>query len=101
MRTRVVIGLWLFLISPRFAAAETINFSTASEAVNTAPLWIAKDLGFFEKYGNSVRLIFIPGASVSIAALVNNDAQMAQLSPMLPLLRRRLPSWPERRGFRC
>jgi len=85
MRTRVVIGLWLFLISPRFAAAETINFSTASEAGNTAPLWIAKDLGFFEKYGNSVRLIFIPGASVSIAALVNNDVQMAQLSPMLAI----------------
>ena len=48
-------------------------------------MWVAADLGFFEKYGNTVRLIFIPGASVSIAALVNSDVQMAQLSPMLAI----------------
>ena len=73
MRLRFVLGLLLLIFSPRFAAAETINFSTASEAGNTAPLWIAKDLGFFEKYGNTVRLIFIPGASVSIAAPKMNN----------------------------
>ena len=48
-------------------------------------MWVAADLGFFEKYGNTVRLIFIPGASVLIAALVNGDVQMAQLSPMLSI----------------
>ena len=30
------------------ASAEIINFSTASDSGNTAPLWIAADLGFFE-----------------------------------------------------
>jgi ABC-type nitrate/sulfonate/bicarbonate transport system substrate-binding protein len=42
-------------------------------------------LGFFEKYGNTVRLVFIQGASVSISALLNNDVQMAQFSPMLAI----------------
>ena len=73
------------VFSPGLLRRKTINFSTASEAGNTAPLWIAKDLGFFEESGNTVRLIFIPGASVSIAALVNKDVQMAQLSPMLAI----------------
>jgi ABC-type nitrate/sulfonate/bicarbonate transport system substrate-binding protein len=65
--------------------AEIINFSTASDSGNTAPLWIAADLGFFEKYGNTVRLVFIQGATVSISALLNNDVHMAQFSPMLAI----------------
>jgi hypothetical protein len=43
---------------------EIIKFSTASDSGNTAPLWIAADLGFFQKYGNTVRLEFIQGAEV-------------------------------------
>jgi ABC-type nitrate/sulfonate/bicarbonate transport system substrate-binding protein len=77
--------LFLILTAGQSAHSAVINFSTASDSGNTAPLWVAADLGFFEKYGNTVRLIFIPGASVSIAALVNSDVQMAQLSPMLAI----------------
>ena len=82
-----LLSLFLFLVltAGRSAHSALINFSTASDSGNTAPLWVAADLGFFEKYGNTVRLIFIPGASVSIAALVNSDVQMAQLSPMLSI----------------
>src|SRR6185369_5470778 len=85
MQILLSVLLFLILTAGQSAQSAVINFSTASDSGNTAPLWIAKDLGFFEKYGNSVRLIFIPGASVSIAALVNNDVQMAQLSPMLAI----------------
>ena len=82
-----LLSLFLFLVltAGHSAHSALINFSTASDSGNTAPLWVAADLGFFEKYGNTVRLIFIPGASVSIAALVNSDVQMAQLSPMLSI----------------
>ena len=82
-----LLSLFLFLVltAGHSAHSAVINFSTASDSGNTAPLWVAADLGFFEKYGNTVRLIFIPGASVSIAALVNSDVQMAQLSPMLSI----------------
>ena len=82
-----LLSLFLFLVltAGHSAHSALINFSTASDSGNTAPLWVAADLGFFEKYGNTVRLIFSPGASVSIAALVNSDVQMAQLSPMLSI----------------
>jgi ABC-type nitrate/sulfonate/bicarbonate transport system substrate-binding protein len=73
---------FLFFAVTNPVGGEMINFSTASDSGNTAPLWIAADLGFFEKYGNTVRLVFIQGATVSIAALLNNDVQMAQFSPM-------------------
>ena len=76
---------FLFFAMTKPASGEVINFSTASDSGNTAPLWIATDLGFFEKYGNTVRLIFIQGATISISALLNNDVHMAQFSPMLAI----------------
>ena len=83
--TMLLSAIFWLLLTAQTAHTAVINFSTASDSGNTAPLWIANDLGFFEKYGNTVRLIFIPGASVSIAALVNSDVHMAQLSPMLAI----------------
>ena len=86
MKSKVILMTMLlaFMIA-RPVTAEIINFSTASDSGNTAPLWVAADLGFFEKYGNTVRLVFIQGATVSISALLNNDVHMAQFSPMLAI----------------
>jgi ABC-type nitrate/sulfonate/bicarbonate transport system substrate-binding protein len=82
MKYTATLMLSLMLLSvPVSASAALINFTTASDTGNTAPLWVAKDAGFFEKYGNTTQLVFIPGSTVSIAALVNNDAHMALLSP--------------------
>lgn len=86
MKTKLaLLAVFLFLVFIRPVGGEIVNFSTASDSGNTAPLWIAADLGFFEKYGNTVRLVFIQGATVSISALLNNDVQMAQFSPMLAI----------------
>jgi ABC-type nitrate/sulfonate/bicarbonate transport system substrate-binding protein len=68
MQSLLTIAALFMLLIGRPAQVASINFSTASDAGNTAPLWIAADLGFFEKYGNTVRLIFIQGASGSISA---------------------------------
>jgi NitT/TauT family transport system substrate-binding protein len=85
MEKLALIAVFLFFAATKPAGADIINFSTASDSGNTAPLWIAADLGFFEKYGNTVRLVFIQGATISISALLNNDVQMAQFSPMLAI----------------
>jgi NitT/TauT family transport system substrate-binding protein len=84
-RTAIFILSWILIGPPVSTSAVLINFSTASDAGNTAPLWVAKDAGFFEKYGNTTQLVFIPGSTVSIAALLNNDAHMAQFSPTLAI----------------
>jgi NitT/TauT family transport system substrate-binding protein len=86
MKTKLaLVVVCLFFAVTKPVGGEIINFSTASDSGNTAPLWIAADLGFFEKYGNTVRLVFIQGATISISALLNNDVQMAQFSPMLAI----------------
>ena len=86
MKLRAILMFSCILVgAPASLSAALINFSTASDAGNTAPLWVAKDAGFFEKYGNTTQLVFIPGSTISIAALLNNDAHMAQFSPTLAI----------------
>ncbi|MBM4296951.1 MAG: hypothetical protein FJ143_04355 [Deltaproteobacteria bacterium] len=44
---------------------------------NRVPLWIAKELGLFEKYGLDVQIVFISGAGLSVAAIVGGDVHLA------------------------
>jgi ABC-type nitrate/sulfonate/bicarbonate transport system substrate-binding protein len=78
-RIAVLMFLWMLIGAPISISAAPINFSTASDSGNTAPLWVAKDAGFLEKYGNATQLIFIPGAGLSISALLNEAPSL--LSP--------------------
>jgi NitT/TauT family transport system substrate-binding protein len=55
---------------------ETLNVSYVSVSASRAPLWIAKDLGLYEKYGLDVRLVVIRGTQLPITALVSGDIQI-------------------------
>ena len=64
-------------------AAANINVVWTSEVGQFAPLWVTKEAKLFEKYGNSVQLIFIQGASSAAAALSSDDAQVGMFSPQV------------------
>jgi ABC-type nitrate/sulfonate/bicarbonate transport system substrate-binding protein len=55
---------------------ETLNVSYVSVSASRAPLWIAKDLGLYEKYGLDVRLVVIRGTQLPITALVSGEIQV-------------------------
>ena len=55
---------------------EPLIVSYSSVTGNRAPLWIAKDLGLFEKYGLDVKLVSIAAGSVSLAALLTGDVHL-------------------------
>ena len=74
-----LLSLFLFLVLTAGHSAHSALINFRRPATPAIPL-LLRILRFFEKYGHTVRLIFIPGASVSIAALVNRDVQMAQLA---------------------
>ncbi|MBM4262624.1 MAG: ABC transporter substrate-binding protein [Deltaproteobacteria bacterium] len=65
------------------AAAANINVVWTSEVGQFAPLWVTKEAKLFEKYGNSVQLIFIQGASSAAAALTSGDAHVGMFSPQV------------------
>jgi NitT/TauT family transport system substrate-binding protein len=55
---------------------EPLVVSYSSFTGNRAPLWIAKDLGLFEKYGLDVKLVSIAAGSVSLTALLAGNVQL-------------------------
>ena len=77
------LSLALSLLWLGAASAANINVVWTSEVGQFAPLWVTKEAKLFEKYGNSVQLIFIQGASSAAAALSSGDAQVGMFSPQV------------------
>ena len=59
---------------------ETLSLSYASVSGTRAPLWIAKDLGLFEKYGIEINLVYIASGVVSVNALLGGSVQVIAAS---------------------
>ena len=80
-RRMLSVSLLLILASWGLATAqekklEPLIVSYSSFTGNRAPLWIAKDLGLYEKYGLDVKLISIAAGSVSLTALLAGDVHL-------------------------
>jgi ABC-type nitrate/sulfonate/bicarbonate transport system substrate-binding protein len=56
---------------------ESFNVAYTSATPTRAPLWIAKEVGLFEKYGLDAKLIYIRAGSPSISALVSGEMHMS------------------------
>jgi NitT/TauT family transport system substrate-binding protein len=75
----IVIGSFvLFLGVPRGAAAPVrVAYSAISGAMG--PLWVAHDMGIFNRHGLEVQLLYIGGGSVVTQALLGGDVQFVRL----------------------
>ena len=70
----------LLFANPSFAQGKKLErfvFSNSTLAESRAPLYIAKDLGLFEKYGLDMQIVNIRGAAINTAALLAGEIQMA------------------------
>jgi ABC-type nitrate/sulfonate/bicarbonate transport system substrate-binding protein len=59
---------------------ETLTVSYASVSGTRAPLWIAKDLGLYEKYGLDGNLVYIASGVTSVNALLGGSVQVIAAS---------------------
>ncbi len=59
---------------------DPFTISYASVSGTRAPLWIAKDLGLFEKYGLDVNLIYIASGIISVNALLGGSVDIIAAS---------------------
>lgn len=66
-------------------AQEKIVAGYDGHAGFQGPVWGAKDLGLFEKYGLSAELVLIPGSARGMAALLSGSTQFSQGSATGPL----------------
>jgi NitT/TauT family transport system substrate-binding protein len=70
----VVVSLWL---APAHAL-ESVVIGYPTTSSQFAPLWFARDVGLYEKYGLDAKLVFIQGGSVLMQAMLAGQVQAAQ-----------------------
>lgn len=72
---KILSALIILCVVSTEAAAQT-RFTVVYNTITppSAPLWIAKEKRFFEKYGISVDLVFIESGPRSVQALLSGDA---------------------------
>jgi NitT/TauT family transport system substrate-binding protein len=54
-------------------AGRTVVIAHAAMNARVAPLWVARDRGFFAKYGVNAETIFVRGAPTLVAAMAANE----------------------------
>ena len=59
---------------------DTLSISYASVSGTRAPLWIAKDLGLYEKYGLDGNLVYIASGVTSVNALLGGSVHLIAAS---------------------
>jgi NitT/TauT family transport system substrate-binding protein len=71
----VLVSLLMLPMSPVQAASEMHQVVIAYAAMNArvAPLWVARDRGFFAKYGVQGETLFVRGAPTLVAAMTNGE----------------------------
>ncbi len=67
-------------VSAQGKKSESFTISYASVSGTRAPLWIARDLGLFEKYGLDVNLIYIASGGISVNALLGESVHIIAAS---------------------
>jgi NitT/TauT family transport system substrate-binding protein len=79
-----LIVLWLTIATIKCDAQDkkldSFTISFASVSGTRAPLWIAKDLGLFEKYGLDGNLVYIASGVTSVNALLGGSVDIIAAS---------------------
>jgi len=73
----VAIVLALFFVrAPSTFAADALLVVNSALNMLTAPLWVAKEKGYFHKYGLDVDTIYIPSGTLGMQALLSGETRI-------------------------
>jgi NitT/TauT family transport system substrate-binding protein len=61
--------------------AQTLKVPYVSLSPTAGPLWIAYEAGYFKKNSVSTELLYIPGGSTIIQAIISGDVKVANMAP--------------------
>ncbi|HME60571.1 MAG TPA: ABC transporter substrate-binding protein [Candidatus Binatia bacterium] len=76
---RPILLFLIMLVAAQADAAEhaKLNLGYSTTGPTAVGLWVAKDIGAFDKYGVDPNLIFISSSPVMVPALIGGDVQAA------------------------
>jgi NitT/TauT family transport system substrate-binding protein len=88
-RTVAVCGIAFVLStgSSRVVSGQTQTLTTfyTAPVVSMAPMWIAKEVGFFKKQGLDVRIVFIPSGPTGVTAILAGEADVGVIGGFAPI----------------
>jgi NitT/TauT family transport system substrate-binding protein len=89
-RTRVtLIGIVAALLSgsasDSAAQTSTLTAFYTAPVVSMAPMWIAKEAGFFRKHGLDVRLVFIASGPLGTTSILSGDVDVGVIGGFAPV----------------
>jgi len=76
----VVLIFLVLLALPTTADAEKVRACYPAIAGNIAPLWLAKEEGFFTKQGLEVELAYIRGGTTAVAAMLSGEVAFCMIA---------------------
>jgi len=84
------LGLILFVLSVASAKnswgqVQTLTAFYTAPVVSMAPMWIAKEIGFFKKQGLDVRVVFIPSGPTGTTAVLAGEADVGVIGGFAPI----------------
>jgi ABC-type nitrate/sulfonate/bicarbonate transport system substrate-binding protein len=69
--------LWLAFVAPAEVSAQPVTVRIAFNGFGgTAPLFLGIDVGIFKKQGINLEMVFIPGGSLSLQALIGRSLDL-------------------------
>src|SRR5918999_3806360 len=71
--------IYQFCLSPVSSPAAPVRVAYSAISGAMGPLWVAHDLGIFNRHGLDVQLLYIGGGSVVTQALLSGDVQFVRL----------------------
>ena len=74
-----LLGIWFSQCAS--AAAQPLRVPYVSLSPTAGPLWIAYEEGFFKRNNISAELLYIPGGSTIIQAIISGDVKIANMAP--------------------
>ena len=74
--------LWILSSVSSSASAQLIKLNVGYSAISgeQLPAWIAKETRIFEKNGLDVQLIYFPGGTTAVLALVSGEVPISQVA---------------------
>ena len=68
-----------------WAQTQTLTAFYTAPVVSMAPMWIAKEAGFFKKQGLDVKLVFIPSGPIGTTAILAGEADVGIIGGFAPI----------------
>jgi len=81
----IVLSVSLVSVQKLAAQSSTLTAFYTAPVVSMAPMWIAKEAGFFKKQGLDVRLVFIASGPLGTTSILSGDVDVGVIGGFAPI----------------